>query len=151
MKNKKEQKAVSADFHLFSCSMLNFMAAYKKLLEMGASNDDFYEVVAKLIKENYKFKQHQNFLRDIKIYLDYRLSVARPSFVLIAEKNDLSRNRISQIIEKMDRNLRAVFYGISSPPDCSKENFGRDDNRGRGIFKKEIYYQVLEKVLEKTN
>jgi len=117
------------NLHLFSPERLNFCHQGKKLKEMGATSNDFKQVVASVLFEYFaRIKySNKNTQRDIKIYLAYRLTRKKVTQGALAKKYCLSQCGIASIITKIDRRIRAR----------------------KGALKREIYYQVLERIMQR--
>lgn len=134
--------------HLFSAAVLNFRIEEARLREMGATDQDFWEVVAGLINANWDH-QSSKFPRDLQIYLSYRLASKPQTFSAIAKDIGLTPSRIRDIVKKMDRRIRYFAFrriSFSTPVSIS---FNKD--RGKENFKKELYYQVLERLLKRDS
>ncbi len=118
--------------HIFSAKHLNFRSEEKRLLVMGAVDEDFYNVLICLVADFMKklWSQGNHSDRNAKIYMDYRHFdlLDRVSFSELGARFDLCPSRIRQIISKTDRLIANKLL--------------------RDKLKIELYYQVLAKALE---
>jgi predicted acetyltransferase len=113
---------------------LNFLPTYKRLLEMGATDQMVYEGLAKALENEFlkKISPRLEYLFRVKWLLNQEEILRALDEHHIGDVMKLSRNRRSQLNKKAEKRLCLIKY----------------PSRFKIRVKESMYHEILEKIMQ---